>query len=228
MKPIAIFYHSVFKQENGGAYPMSIPIIFEQFSLVKSSGLEAAADLIVCGINGSPQDSEAAAKSVFPEKAQLIYHGLSSRAENLTIVEIEKWVPNNPGWNVIYFHSKSATHWPGTHYGENVAGPWRRTMMKHLVTNWKTCVADLESGYEMVGCHAMIGVADGTQNIWPGNFWWATSDFLATVPSIYLRDRIKVSGIAALESRFEAEVWAMNGKIPKFKDVLPTGGGGVP
>lgn len=228
MKPIAIFYHSLLFYGNPPEFSeQAFAIVTEQMSLLKRSGLENAATEIIIGINDGG-DSKEIAQWLFPRLSKKVFHGLQSRAENLTIVEIEKWAPTHPNWNVLYFHSKGATHSADSAYGNNVSAPWRRAMMNHLVANWRQCVTDLES-VESVGCHFMRNLADGTQNIWAGNFFWCNSNFLATLPSIYERDRIKVSGIASAESRFEAEVWIGNGKrCPTVKEYLPAGGEGVP
>jgi len=228
MRNIAIFYHCLFYLDGTlSPLPSAAPIVYEQMQLLKDSGLLKQADFMLVGINGG-QESLQLAKQLLPEKAQIVLHGLKSRSENLTIVEIEKWVPTHPGWNVLYFHSKGATHPPGSPYGDGTSAPWRRGMMYDLVTCWRNCVVDLQSGNDVVCSHFMRNMADGTQHIAAGNFWWASSDFLKTVPSIYLRDRIKMSGIGALESRYEAEVWLCNAGIPKVKEYRPRGGGGVP
>lgn len=229
MKHIAIFYHCLFEYGTPPDFqPGAFDIVAEQMTALHTSGLLAAASHFVVGINGG-KESEQYANLILPPHARKVLHGLESRAENLTLVEIEKWVPNHPDWYVLYFHSKGATHPPGTHYGDNVSAPWRRGMMKYLVKNWRACVADMDAGAESVGCHFMRGMADGTQNIWAGNFFWATSNFLATLPSIFNRDRIKLSGISSVESRYEAEVWIGNGpRCPKVKEYLPNGGEGCP
>ena len=102
-------------------------------------------------------------------------------------------------------------------------------MTKHLIANWRNCVTDMDQGVESVGCHWMTGLADGTQNIWAGNFWWAKASYLLTLPSIFERDRIKESGISDIESRYESEVWIGNGKrLPTVKDYHPDGLGACP
>lgn len=186
------------------------------------SGLLDAADEFVVGINGGEESAEVG-RMYLPPQARLVLHGLQSKAENLTIVEIEKWVPAHPDWLVLYFHSKAATHQPGTQYWE-FASKWRETMMGHLVTNWRQCVADL-AHFEAAGCNWLTGQAqDHSQNLFGGNFWWARASYLATLPSIYLRDRIKQSGIASAESRYEAEVWIGNGpRLPSVKVYTPGG-----
>lgn len=213
---IAIFYHCLFYLDQ--TLRMSaVNVVRNQMYQLEHSGLLTEATHVFCGINGG-SESDNIANLVLPVKADRILHGLDSRAENLTIVAIENWVKTNPGWAVLYLHAKGATHDPASDYGK-FSGRWRECMMKHLVANWRVCLGNLEAGFEATGCHWMTGLADGTQNIFGGNFWWATSDFLREVPSIFLRDRIKVSGIASLESRYEAEVWIGNGRLPKVKEL---------
>jgi len=223
MKPIAIFYHSLFYLGNPPELkPNAVNIVGEQMSTLKSSGLEEAANEIHIGVNGGIE-SESKAMEMFPAKSGIVYHGLESRAENLTLVMIEKWVKEHPGWVVFYFHCKGATHAQGSDY-ELFSARWRRCMMKHGVTNWQAAVSELET-HDAVGCHWLTGMgSDQSQHFFAGNFWWATSDFLATLPSIYERARIKESGIASLESRYEAEVWIGNGRMPKIKDLETTHG----
>lgn len=228
-RPIAIFYHTLFALNTpDNILDKALGIVDQQMRACNASGLTDAASHFVVGINGG-DESKPLADILLPPKANKVYHGLESHAENLTIIEIEKWAKDHPGWNVLYFHAKGCTHPAGSPYGEGVSGPWRDTMTRYLVLNWRQCVNDLESGYESVGCHFMRGLCDGTQNIWAGNFFWATSDFLRTVPTMYLRDRIKVSGIASAESRFEAEVWMGNApRLPHVREYLPNGGEGIP
>lgn len=228
MKPIALFYHCLFLLgEPPKLLKHACEVVDEQMGELLRSGLLDAASEFHVGINGGAE-SAWPARILLPKKAQCTFHGLQSRSENLTLVEIEKWVPAHPNWYVLYFHAKGSTHVPDSDY-DKFSAQWRKSLMADVVSNWRTCIADLDSGYESAGSHFMRGLADGTQNIWAGNFWWATSDFLATVPSIYLRDRIKVSGIAALESRYESEVWIGNApRLPKTKEYRPNGGGGCP
>jgi hypothetical protein len=219
MRPIAVFYHTLFFRD-AEFLPSALTITCQQMHLLEYSGLASFAKEIHIGINGG-EESRAFA-SMLPMKANLTFHGLQSKAENLTICELEKWAPSHPGWNVLYFHCKGGTHAPGDNYGDNVSKPWREMMMRKLVSNWAQCVGDLENGFESVGCQFLRGMCDGSQNIWAGNFWWATSDFLRTLPSIRLRDRIRISGIGAAESRFEAEVWIGNGpRLPKVREYIP-------
>jgi len=227
MKPIAIFYHCLFYL---GSPPdlceNAVNIVREQIGQLKSSGLLDACSEFLVGINGGNESREIA-NLLIPSKARIVTHGLESRAENLTIVEMDKFVKTHPDWHVLYFHGKGSSHAAGDSYGETTSKPWRIGMMQDLVMNWRQCVNDLET-HDIACSHWMWNLADGTQHIPAGNFLWVTSNFAAKLPSFYLRDRIKDDGIAALSSRYEAEVYWGNGSRPNVKSYRPNGGGGVP
>lgn len=218
MKPIAIFYHCLFYR-GGDLLDHACKVTFEQMEMLNQSGLLNAAEEFHVGVNGGTESHEVA-DLLLPAKAKRLMHGLESRAENLTLVALEKWLPSHPGWNVLYFHAKGATRDSDSVYDHFIAD-WRGCMMKHCVLNWRTCVAHLDSGFDAVGAHWMSHAGPlHNQNIFAGNFWWAATDYLSSLPSIFKRDRIKQSGIASLESRYEAEVWIGNGpRLPRTKDL---------
>lgn len=219
MKPIAIFYHCLFALDTpGNLLPSAFQIVDDQMRSLMATGLLDAASHMEAGINGGAESAESA-DLVLPEKARRVYHGLASHAENPTLVLLEQWLPGHAGWYVLYFHAKGCTHPPG----DPMRSQWRGCMMRNLVANWRQCVHDLDAGFESVGCHWMTGAATPPgQSIWGGNFWWAKSDFLLTLPSIMKRARIIQSGIGAMESRYESEVWIGNGpRLPRIKDYHP-------
>jgi len=219
MKPIAVYYHCLFELgDPPEVLPQAVSIVHEQMTQLRVSGLLDAATKLVVGINGGEASREIA-NMVIPAKAEIIMHGLESRSENLTICALHDFAKENPGWLILYHHSKSCTHDQNSDYGK-FATRWRRCMEKTCVTRWRECVSELENGYDAVGAHWLKEMGhDKSQHFFAGNFWWATSDFIATVPSMYTRDRIKVSGISNVESRYEAEVWISIGPLPKTKDM---------
>lgn len=215
--PIIIFHHACFLL---GEPPVisdsAIQIGLEQMRDLKESGLLDAASELHVGLNGG-QESEFLAQSIFPEKAKVKYHGLQSRSENLTLVMIEERMKSIEGEAfVLYEHQKGSSHAQGSDYG-TFAGKWRIRMMHYLVSNWRYCVRDLGT-YDAVGCHWLTGQGwDHSQHYFAGNCWFARASFLKTLPSIFKRERIKTSGIDSLESRYEAEVWIGNGRMPFIK-----------
>lgn len=214
MTPIAIFFHCVWVID-GSPLLGAVNIIHQQMGLLKASGLLDACTEFHVGVNGG-EESRKFVEAYIPEKAKVTYHGTSSRAENPTIVMVEEWVKTHPGWNVLYFHSKGATHQIGSS-GELRSSKWRVGMMNDLVSNWRMCVSELDRGNDIVAALWMWNQCDGSQHIPAGNFLWIRSDFAAKLPSIFSRVRIQQDGIGAVTSRFEAEVFWGNGARPKVK-----------
>lgn len=215
MNPICVFYHTLFELGNPPQIlPHAISIVREQMAALEGSGLLDACDKFAVGINGDEQSREIA-NLVIPMKAEVMLHGLDSRNENLTICALHEFAKGHPDYYCLYFHTKGGSREEQTEHIVN----WRNCMTKHVIQNWWQCVADLDSGYESVGCHWMTGQADGTQSIWAGNFYWAKATFLRTLPSMTHRSRIKLSGIKSIESRYEAEVFIGFGpRLPRIKD----------
>jgi hypothetical protein len=193
----------------------ALGIIRSQMTELNQCGLLEAASYCEAGINGG-LESLMWAKMFVPTKFKRTLHGLKCRNECRSILMLEKWLPEHEDWYVLYFHSKGATH-PADH---GFSTTWRKCMMRGVIANWRTCIADLDAGYDAVGSHWMEPPATPEGHyIFAGTFWWARARFLRTLPSIMERDRIKVSGIDSIDSRYEAEVWLGNGPIkPKIKD----------
>lgn len=156
-------------------------IMAEQMKALKDSGLEDAADYIYVGVNGDVADHIAAC-SLSPSKAEVVEHTAGVRGELPTLHALQKWLPEHKDWFVWYAHAKGAIHTGHAGYAQ-----WRRNMEEVTTTNWRQCVADLESGYESVGSHWMTpekfpGLV--TSPFWGGNFWWSKASFLLTLPSL--------------------------------------------
>jgi hypothetical protein len=216
--PIILFYHCVFSID-GKHLPSSRPIVHEQMQALKSSGLEDAASEIYVGINGD-ESSKPHAAGLLPEKAKVRYHGTQCRNELRTLLMVEDWCRTHEGEAyMLLLHSKGASHPPGSDYAKNMSTPWRQRMLRHCVYDWRTCVKDLRKGADAVGAHWITGQGwDKSQHYFAGTCYWVKASFFRTIPSVTTRQRIKDSGIDALESRFEAEVHLGNGpRLPKVK-----------
>jgi len=229
MKPIAIWYHTLFFHGSPDHPALGgFTICKEQMGLVKSSGLENASSEIHVGVNGG-KESEVYARESLPSKATVYYQGVDEGSETPTMVRMWEWARRHPDWYVLYFHCKGATH-TDVEYLKFVT-KWRRCMMNACVVNWRQCVADLDAGFDSVGCHWMTGMSPPSDKdaIWGGNFFWATSNFLATLPDILDRELIKTHGRAAPIARYEGERWIGSGtKLPKVKDYHINGIGSCP
>jgi len=187
-------------------------IMAEQMKALKDSGLLDAADELHIGINGSESDAEIA-KLFCPFKSQIINHGQEACSELPTISSLRQWALDHPDWFVLYHHIKGVTYPPG-----NWTHNWRRCMQRNVVANWKQCVSDLEQGYESVGAHWLTREQYGAHvkhPFWGGNFWWATTAFLSSLPKLPRLPKTE-------QDRFLAEAWiGMGPRAPRIKDYAP-------
>lgn len=228
--PIIVYYHCLFRLgDPPEILPHACAIVREQMHMLQVSGLLDACSEFHVGINGNEEDLEYA-NLFIPPKAKITLHGLASRAENLTIIALHEWSKKQGGERyILYFHSKGATHAEDSGYAVTVANPWRRAMMNDLVMNWQGCIAELDNGFEIVTSRWLWNMADGSQHIPIGNFLFVRANFVKTLPDMRLRERLRISGVAGLESRYESEVFWGNGpRRPNVKSWRPQGGGGIP
>jgi hypothetical protein len=179
MKPIAYFYHC---RLEGGDPPIDFDHAFtlmkEQMDEVYRSGLNDATSKRFIGVNGGDINLFGASH-LAPSGSVTHGYDENMRGELPTLRILHDWAKENPSWNVLYFHSKGATH-----RGDEFYANWRRCMMRHLVTDWEKCVRDLNQ-VESVGCHWLTPERWGSSvktPFWGGNFWWARSEFIATLP----------------------------------------------
>jgi len=199
-------------------------IVREQMDALKSSGLEKAASEIYIGVNGNNVGTLDSI-GLFPDKAQIVYHGPQCRNELRTLLLIEDWCQRNQREaHILSFHSKGATHHADSEYAKTMSTPWRNRMMQHCIENWRRCIIDLFS-HDAVGAHWLTGQGwDRSQHYFAGTFWWCRASFFRTIPSVMTRQRIKDSGLDSPDSRFEAEVVLGNGpRLPKVKNYYAGG-----
>jgi hypothetical protein len=181
MKPLAIFHHC---RVSGGEPPIdftwSIGIVAEQIIALRDSGLTAAASEYYIGVNGGEDDAMAIA-SLAPDKADVIQHPAGSKGEHPTMRMMQEWCLGNPDAYVLYFHTKSATH-----PKDPLQKAWRLCCERAVIHSWEQCVRALDGGYDAAGPHWVEeGVAVAPVPCYfAGNFWWAKSAFINTIPLI--------------------------------------------
>lgn len=228
MKPIAIFYATVFFQTDGSPFPWSVKFNDKYMKDLRDSGLMAAQSHFVASINGG-QESEIYAKLCLPE-AQHRFQGLDSQGNSVLVQEMRNFCAEHPGWNVLFFHSKGLAHHTQEYasYVEFEAR-WIACMVNACIYNWRTCVADLGT-HDSVGCHWMrnVGVPP-VDNIWGGTFYWVTSDFFATRTPMLECPLVKQYGITSWEARATSEQYIGIGPtLPRTKDYCSHGIGMCP
>jgi hypothetical protein len=205
---LAVFYHCLFQGVSRPIDTMfALNLMADQMTLMDSSCLTNMATEICIGVNGDDADADLARISA-PDKARIIAHGKGATTEIPTLNLIWRWLPLHPDWYVLYWHMKGISHPP-------LDGTWRRGMEQHLIRDWQRCVFDLDSGYDVAGCHWLTPEAYPGQVKSPflgGNFWWAKAGYLMTLPRL---------PEPVWENRYEAENWIGRGpKRPRVKEYI--------
>lgn len=201
---IAVWYHCVVSGPRIPSEDNAIGIVAEQMFSLKESGLASAASEIHIGVNGS--QSDALLVSCFIPDKSAVHPDPNGQTELSTMSQMQRWL--KPGWMVLYHHTKGIQHALNAPFHA-----WRRKMEQVCVWAWKDCVLSLERGFDTCGAHWFTpdrGALPG-QRYWPGNFWWARSDYLLTLPTLP-PDRY--------ERRYDAEDWiGKSGRPPRFRDL---------
>jgi hypothetical protein len=212
MKPIAIFYHVYIC----GDYEKAIIIINEQINLLESSGLLGAADEFYVNSHGGQEEFLTVLSLAGPKAIVTCSQDTSGGLEGElpTFAMLQDWLPGHRGWNVFYFHAKGITK-----PDDQFRFVWRRCMMRATVQRWRECVNALDSGMDMAGPHWLTpekypGTAHLVRPIWGGNFFWATANYLLSLPPLI---RKTAPGL----DRYMAENWVGMGKHPKVMDFAP-------
>ena len=192
--PIAVFYHAYLPSARAEE------VFMEQVIALRYSGLADQATELHVGLNGSPLGSLIIA-AMLPQ-AKIACNPANDRGEAFTLQLLQAWLPEHRGWLVCYHHLKGASH-PAGSFNDR----WRHCVERTVIWNWKNCAQDLQSGRDTVGAHWYV---NADQRYWAGNFWWATSEYLATLPPVNPKT---VSGRS-----YESEVWIGQGpNRPKIR-----------
>lgn len=112
--------------------------------------------------------------------------------EQVTLKVLRDWVQENPKRSrILYAHTK------GAYTDDDWRRQWRISMTHDTVTEWRDCVERLQ-GVDAVGAFWMEKAKAHQENkglFFGGNFWWAKSEYLASLPPL------------EMDTRFRAEDW---------------------
>jgi hypothetical protein len=206
---IAVFYHCIL---SGGSVPIDTEaacrIVQSQMRVLKDSGLLDEADEFHVGLNGGHEDAEVIRLLSPCKKSDIREHGPKSTTEVPTLKWLQDWLPEHRDWFVCYFHIKGVTA-PLDEFHQH----HRHVMEKAVVANWRTCVKDLEQGYDAVGVNLVHPIKRPVLpgRFFAGNFWFARADYLLKLPSL--------PSICPWSNRCLAEAWIGSGPgEPRFMD----------
>ena len=100
--------------------------------------------------------------------------------EQVTMNKLREFAHQNDGW-IFYAHTKGSSD-PSP---INIA--WRKSMTYYNIIRWEEATSYLDR-FDTVGTHWVTGPQDG-KVFWGGTFWWATTDYLKTLPEIGMENR---------------------------------------
>lgn len=203
MRPIAIFYHVYL---GGGVIPCDhenvIGIVTDQLSALEASGVAKASQHSVIGVSGTEEDVFLV--GMIAGKAQ-VFHNKEGVGELPTMKRMQDFCVGHPGWNVLYLHTKGAIY-----KDQPLYSAWRKCMENAVIWSWNSCQADMQNGIDSCGAHWLtpqLYPIIGRVPYWGGNFFWAKSEFLNTLPPIDIN-----------ADRYQAEVWIGKGRRPRVRD----------
>jgi len=189
-------------------------IVEQQLYRMKVSGLYDKMDKLYIGLLGENNTRQ------FGKKVEIIYHINKPELEqSLTLSHLHLNAHMFNG-QVFYIHTKGVSHNLKNLENEPQKN-WRKMMEHFVIDRWKTCKDELIRN-DIVGVNWHLG--EGYMNAkaihcggipvtphFSGNFWWATTNYLKTLPILI-----------PLKSKYECEFWIGKGN-PKVAELWHTG-----
>ena len=179
-------------------------VVKEHIQALRQSGLDQQIEHMYVGYVGTPEQTDEAEQFICSELETVTINKSETGWEQETMRLIPKYVTDK---TVLYAHTKGASR------QSDHQTTWRRSMTKECIINWERAIAAL-SDHDIVGCHWLCA-ADGKW-FFGGTFWWASAEYLRTLPDINN------------ENRFQAEHWVgLNPNVRAF-DLKPGHPGELP
>jgi len=162
------------------------PAATEHFEELRVSGLLDELDRVHLGVVGSAEN-RVKVKRVLP---YLVAVEADEGWEQVTLARLHQFCQTDDG-AVLYAHTKGA--WSQS----ELARVWRVSMTHDVVSRWRECVDALEA-VQAAGAFWLKSFEPEHaehESFFAGNFWWARSDYVRTLPPV------------GVDSRFQAEGW---------------------
>lgn len=103
--------------------------------------------------------------------------------EGHTLIPLWEYSKQHPGETVIYIHNK------GVCSSSPQVKVWREILNKEIIANWYQRSQDME-GFDLLGVRdATVRYDERGLTHTSGNFFWATTDYVATLPEPRYSDR---------------------------------------
>lgn len=200
-----IFFHVYLKQ--GYAH-----ILLSKFKKFQLSGLYEKAHKIYLTLFGDDigQHSEFLneLQEIYPkiEYAVIVNQEFGNEADTLNFMlkKAEEYKRNTP---MLYVHTKGVSY--ANPYIKRNIDAWVRYLDLYVIHNWEECINGLETNDAAGGFFL-----DGTNKHFQGNFWWANSNYLKTLPKITRQDYNNLNRGEFWILKNTDKVYAVSGPTP--------------
>ena len=196
-----------------------IEVANEIIDKIIGSGLYGEATKIFYSILGNA-DASLIERFKKLDKLELVYSSADIKeVEYPTLIKIYEFCLKNDSM-VLYLHTKGVSN-PRDRFRQL----WRKRLLQKTVGEYNVCIKQLNSGYDISGCGwkempkagQRVNYAIGTYPHYSGNFWWANSNYIRTLPNI---KKIEEHHRAVRHNKFDkyrlnCESWI--GMIPTVK-----------
>jgi len=184
MRPLAVFYH-IWSPPHTDIWKM---LVDEQLKLLQRCGLHEHAD-IACCISGSQHLAISDFVSHVKWLEVIESTEDESEFEGLTLKHAYQRCRDDQihsGHSIAYFHTKGISHLAsgpeGCQVSRNV-NSWRHLLEYGVIERWRDCAIALIA-HDLAG----INFHEAPAPHFGGNFWWATADYIRTLPHPQSRD----------------------------------------
>ena len=148
---------------------------------INASGIIDALDAVFINNIGIPIEENKYNKfltnSTNNDKYTLTNYSENERLhENPTLNKLKRFSENNKDSYVLYLHTKGNSY-PNARQEIN---DWTNMMLYFLVENHEDCFRALDGAHDTVGCN--LGASPAPH--YSGNFWWAKTNYIATLPAL--------------------------------------------
>lgn len=169
-----VFFHCYLKYDYG-------KILLNKCKKMKISGLYDNLNKIHVMLSGDVQAHEPFLKevmSLYPKIEYVVVQDPLFNNEpdtlNYMVMKAQEYETNTP---MLYMHTKGITHIDPT-LRRNIDG-WVRYLDLYTIAKWEECVEALKTNDVAGGLYA-----DNPMKHFSGNFWWANSDYIKTLPRL--------------------------------------------
>jgi hypothetical protein len=173
LKKIAVFYHACCINDWKR-------IVSDQVKTFRESGLPKAAQDIHVHVSGIQDGFRELWSSI--DNVTIQENPDKDLYEEYALSDLQKYCSQHDAY-VFYFHSKGVRIPVDSKIGKNV-WEWRKYLEYFDITQWRNCVEKLKT-YDCCGAqYKEIDRYGKDSKHFAGNYWWATSDYIRTLPDV--------------------------------------------